>query len=695
MQNIKKKSVIILLFLLFISMWSAALDGAARTVLLLPLQNKEEPKEEKSVFFEKEEFDDDNQINTLVTAIKNSFPDLEMPEGDAPLRKLLYLLKKPDFYETWLPYSAGIVPDSRVNEYLKQTATYRHKKAGRLTGKEKDNIALLNRLLIESSFPAICPKLGESFFKISYDYMQEVLEDKIRSKFAGNPAFHFAPVSQINDQLKSGTFRSADIYERQTSLLLAARLHADVVIYGKYHILEDKQYITCSVYDIITDEEFTLSFEENRLSFFYSMLEVFLSELTLKIEESILPLTKEQTIINLFNLHYSGLALSQEYEAVMKILDNQYYQKVIYKENNIVLIKGPLNDSFKTNYILLGFDEQRKLSNIWLLPEEVNQDDTIKVRRKVVDRINRIFGKKMTKISDNHFRWNGENTSFELITKLLHKNKTSLFYHLYTKGKIMEYPEIKYMVSDFKKGYDISAGGGTSFTTDIRWNAYRVERVFNNKKSELSSVTTGGPSTLAYKMGLVGNFSFCYYIDNDYAIGVGAKAGYYPSIVQYEISSSALLYMHTFSVSLLLRHKFMTIRDKQLRIILECGPGYDLELVPVRHYEVSSVNPDGTKSNFVRDLQDEHQGQFGQLFMAGTFLLSGGLEQKIKDNMTLEHLFFLGVRLGAESFSSYTIEPFYIGTEKYGEKYSVGGYLTSILIGYELRLNYYRFKKLK
>jgi hypothetical protein len=196
------------------------------------------------------------------------------------------------------------------------------------------------------------------------------------------------------------------------------------------------------------------------------------------------------------------------------------------------------------------------------------------------------------------------------------------------------------------------------------------------------------------KFGASISFAFSYYYNNRNSVGFVVKAGYLPSVVSPLFGiASPYYFMNTLSFDIRFRQKFMMRGNFSFRFVLEYGAELDLEFVNKTHGRY--VDRNNTLVENTVTSRDDLEKLFGEFFIGAGPVLSLGYEQRFKD-FTYELLFFHALTFGGESFNNYKLESFQEKIDQTtGESYNVGGENINIMVGIELRFNFYYFKKLK
>jgi len=149
---------------------------------------KPKPKPKGSFGFKGQEFKDSRySIQPLADAVANDNYGVKLKNKPGTLKWLNELLKTPNFYDLWKkhPKSKGIILSNDIKRLIKETAGYRHKPFNKLTRAQQLKIIRLNRLLLEATYPLLCPK--SSLFGVTegdanwlgFEFVAEIAPEKM------------------------------------------------------------------------------------------------------------------------------------------------------------------------------------------------------------------------------------------------------------------------------------------------------------------------------------------------------------------------------------------------------------------------------------------------------------------------------------------------------------------------------------
>ena len=122
---------------------------------------KPKPQPKGSFGFKGTEFNDPRySIKPLAEAVAKDNYGVKLKSKPGTLKWLNELLRTPNFYDIWKkhPKSKGIILSNDIKRLIKATAGYRHKPFNKLTRAQQLKIIRLNRLLLEATYPLLCPK---------------------------------------------------------------------------------------------------------------------------------------------------------------------------------------------------------------------------------------------------------------------------------------------------------------------------------------------------------------------------------------------------------------------------------------------------------------------------------------------------------------------------------------------------------
>lgn len=122
---------------------------------------KPKPQPKGSFGFKEREFKNTRySIKPLAEAVAKDNYSVKLKSKPGTLKWLNELLRTPNFYDIWKkhPKSKGIILSDDVKRLIKETAGYRNKPWNKLTRAQQLKIIRLNRLLLEATYPLLCPK---------------------------------------------------------------------------------------------------------------------------------------------------------------------------------------------------------------------------------------------------------------------------------------------------------------------------------------------------------------------------------------------------------------------------------------------------------------------------------------------------------------------------------------------------------
>ncbi|OGC11678.1 hypothetical protein A3K48_04185 [candidate division WOR-1 bacterium RIFOXYA12_FULL_52_29] len=133
-------------------------------------------KESRVYDFSKEEFGQGTEtMKGLSTAIVNDNYGMNLKSPIGTLSYLKEILRMTNFYDRyWKPRWGDRPVSAAINNLLKITQGYRGKPFSSLTAEQQMNILKLNRLLLETTYPGLCPISELKKLIIDESWMSEI-----------------------------------------------------------------------------------------------------------------------------------------------------------------------------------------------------------------------------------------------------------------------------------------------------------------------------------------------------------------------------------------------------------------------------------------------------------------------------------------------------------------------------------------
>jgi hypothetical protein len=130
--------------------------------------------------FTAEEFKNKDAIAALSNAIASDRYGIEPAADRDSVEWLNSVLRTPDFYDRWRKKHPDLELTPEIRYLVRATNTYRHKRFEGLTASQQSNIMLLNRLLLELTYPDLCPLLRNKPFAawLGFEFVAELAPDK-------------------------------------------------------------------------------------------------------------------------------------------------------------------------------------------------------------------------------------------------------------------------------------------------------------------------------------------------------------------------------------------------------------------------------------------------------------------------------------------------------------------------------------
>ncbi|MEW6417932.1 MAG: type III-E CRISPR-associated gRAMP effector Cas7-11 [Nitrospirota bacterium] len=123
------------------------------------------PTKPKSCLFYSFDFNHQFTIEKLCEEIEGRGYSITLQNYGKTLEWLNELVCLPAFYDAVVSKEKSLdIKNSKINNLIKDTSSYRTKNYNKLDRNQKGNIKMLNRLLIEYIFDKYCPKMHQRFF---------------------------------------------------------------------------------------------------------------------------------------------------------------------------------------------------------------------------------------------------------------------------------------------------------------------------------------------------------------------------------------------------------------------------------------------------------------------------------------------------------------------------------------------------
>ncbi|MBN2058489.1 MAG: hypothetical protein JW782_06820 [Candidatus Saganbacteria bacterium] len=141
---------------------------------------KPKPKPAISFGFKGAEFENSRyDIKKLAQAVEADNYSLALKSKPGTLAWLNELLRTPNFYDIWKKKHPDVFLSEDAKRLIKETAGYRNKPWNKLTREQQLKIIRLNRLLLEATYPLLCPKSqpeGETAEEnwLGFDFVAEI-----------------------------------------------------------------------------------------------------------------------------------------------------------------------------------------------------------------------------------------------------------------------------------------------------------------------------------------------------------------------------------------------------------------------------------------------------------------------------------------------------------------------------------------
>lgn len=518
--------------------------------------------------------------------------------------------------------------------------------------------------------------------KSEFGFLSEALRDSITSRLQNLDQFYFVNALEITNAMKKMGFEPDSMNELNNALRLASQLKADILVVGKFYILENKVMISTRSYDMVDFQDVVSSVEGNSGVDIFVLVDAISSDMARKMQEKYPKMEEFKSSNELFAANYAGVKLGDEYSYLKSVLENSKFKATFYPDKKMMFINGYISDAFKTDLVILYFDSNNRLSNIYIDALSVKQELKKITITDQKQRMIRVFGEKYKNIGDDNYFWEGRENSFELINRFTHQGEIRMFYHFFNNKNKVNFDTFEKDINFFKKdGFEFSIGGGlNSFFTFKSANSliFKDDGDYNEERN----------FSFPIKIGFFLPISFTYVYNRD-SIGFSYLIGYEPGFVSKLFFAGPMYYLGTFNMSLALRMKFVDKKKLYLKNVIEIGAHfetewlYDRDNVDTKYYR---KNPDDLTKYLIKG---DFNISLGPVFRFGQEIRYG--------NFTYEPYFVFGATFGTENinyngkkyeFEKVTNEEYYkkIGVEPPQNRY----FMSNIFIGHEIRFSYYK-----
>ncbi|MBI5640747.1 MAG: hypothetical protein HZA17_10000 [Nitrospirae bacterium] len=158
-----------------------------RTLVLFDRHLGDEQNEYSTFDFMPEEFSDPGPLEGLCRSIKADDYGLSFPDSIPCIERLNSLLYKTDFYDIWKKKKNSITLSEKINMLVRISSMYRGMGFNDIPDLGKKLILQLNRLLIEATYPGLCP-VSKDLFVTNDNYLFLAIEKGIIRRI-----FHLIP----------------------------------------------------------------------------------------------------------------------------------------------------------------------------------------------------------------------------------------------------------------------------------------------------------------------------------------------------------------------------------------------------------------------------------------------------------------------------------------------------------------------
>ena len=228
--------------------------------------------------------------------------------------------------------------------------------------------------------------------KTEFNFLSDALRDAITSRLQNLDQFYFVNPIEVTNSMSSLGFNPASMNNINNALRLASHLKADILVVGKFYILEEKVMISTRSYDMIDFQDVVSSVEGNTGVDIFVLVDALSSDMARKMEEKYPKISEFKSSNELFYNNYSGVKIGDDYTRLKNLISNSKFPKAFYSSKRMMFIRGQISDAFKTNLIALYFDKNNKLSNIFidalLVKQELRKINSTDQKNRMI----RIFG---------------------------------------------------------------------------------------------------------------------------------------------------------------------------------------------------------------------------------------------------------------------------------------------------------------
>ncbi|HOV15009.1 MAG TPA: hypothetical protein PK771_12035 [Spirochaetota bacterium] len=518
--------------------------------------------------------------------------------------------------------------------------------------------------------------------KSEFNFLSEALRDSITSRLQNLDQFYFVNSLEVTNAMRRLGFEPESMNEINNALRLASHLKADILVVGKFYILENKVMISTRSYDMINFEDIVSSVEGNTGVDIFVLVDAISSDMARKMEEKYPKLDEFKSSNALFASNYSGIKLGDNYESLKNLLSNSKFPSTYYPDKKMMFLRGYISEAFKTNLIVLYFDNNNKLSNIFIDALSVKQEQRKVTITDQKHRMIRVFGEEFKDTGDENYFWEGKENSFELINRFTHQGEMRMFYHFFSNKHKIEYSTMEKDINFFKKdGFEFSVGAGLN---SLIYEKIATNLVFHEDGNydEMMNIS------IPIKFGIFLPISFSY-VYNRHSIGFNLSINYQPGFIYKYVFTEPIYFLNTFNVSLSLRMKFVDKKNIYMKNVFEIGAMLETEWLYDRDNTDSKYykrNPDASGKDGVR----------ADFYIAGGPIFRVGREMRY-GNFTYEPYFVFGATFGTENFNykgklydkqKIKNEELYkrLNIEPVSDPY----FAANIFIGHEIRFSFYK-----
>ncbi len=166
-----------------------------------------------------------------------------------------------------------------------------------------------------------------------YNYISNVIRDSLRTEIEMKNIFKFIEYSEIDKNIKQEQYIKNDSFEKKNVLMISINLKADIVIFCKYNISNEKIIIMLNAIDVLTGYTVIEIVDSGNIG-------VELFKLIDKLSQNIAEIMSRQ--LTLIRKSYYEKKLKEQEEKIKKELELEEKKQEFHKNYNITIGAGLL-----------------------------------------------------------------------------------------------------------------------------------------------------------------------------------------------------------------------------------------------------------------------------------------------------------------------------------------------------------------